>query len=124
MGAGIARTVRQFYPMAYEVDKKTSYGDKNKLGTYSCCKAEHHYYDRPITIVNAYTQFRYGRDRIHADYGAIRDVMKKINNDFEYQCLGMPKIGAGLGGGNWNIIKSILDEVFKERIIYVYTKAE
>jgi O-acetyl-ADP-ribose deacetylase (regulator of RNase III) len=32
----------------------------------------------------------------------------------------MPKIGAGLGGGDWKIIEAIIESAFHDRDVYVY----
>ena len=40
MGAGIAKTIKQKFPEAYEADLKTEKGDKAKLGTISWAKAK------------------------------------------------------------------------------------
>ena len=36
--------------------------------------------------------------------------MKWIAENHKDKKIGMPKIGAGLGGGDWNIIKEIIEE--------------
>ena len=48
MGAGIALAVKRKYPEAYEVDKRTKYGDINKLGTISVA------YCDDVIVVNGY----------------------------------------------------------------------
>ena len=45
---------------------------------------------------------------IPVSYDAIRDVMFKINETFFGKRIGIPMIGAGLAGGDWNIIKNII----------------
>ena len=37
-GAGIAKSIKERYPEAYEADLNTGHGDKNKLGHYSYAK--------------------------------------------------------------------------------------
>jgi hypothetical protein len=32
-----------------------------------------------------------------------------------------PKFGSGLAGGNWSFIKDIIDDVWKNNIVYIYT---
>ena len=116
MGAGIARQVQRLYPMAHLADVKTLWGDKSKLGNYSSARG-----DDGKLIINAYTQFNYTRHDVDVDYDAIREVMRKINNDFpEPYSIAMPKIGCGLAGGDWNIISKILEETFGKRQIVVY----
>lgn len=125
MGAGIAKQIRETYPDAYNADKATTYGDKNKLGTFTRAIVKNKYFpEREVIIINAYTQYTYGRKdgEIYANYGAIRQVMTRINDvfpDVQFK-IGMPKIGAGLARGDWNIISKIINEVFGDRKIYVY----
>ncbi len=108
MAAGIAKAIRAEFPEAYEADCKTEKGSKDKLGSYSHAvvdKDGHH-----ITVVNAYTQHDFKGPGMKADYSAIRDVFKKIKSDFAGKRIGYPKIGAGLAGGDWNIIAQIIDQ--------------
>lgn len=102
MGAGIALQIKNKYPSAYEADKNTIKGDKDKLGNYTSAKVG------DLTIVNAYTQYRPGLNDLTENYSAIHNVMKKIAVDFQGKRIGLPFIGAGLAGGDWNIIKDII----------------
>ena len=108
MGAGIAKAIRDQYPAAYEADLATEKGSRDKLGTYS--SAEVSIGDRRLTVVNAYTQFNYRGPGIKADYDAIRQVFREIKDDFAGGRIGYPMLGAGLAGGDWNTISSIIDE--------------
>jgi O-acetyl-ADP-ribose deacetylase (regulator of RNase III) len=67
----------------------------------------------PFDIINAYTQYEYGTDKMNVDYDAITMVMKKINHAYNGKRIGLPKIGAGLAGGDWNIIRDIIEEQLK-----------
>lgn len=102
MGAGIALQIKQKYPEAWEIDRNTIKGYKKKLGGYT--KAE----SNGIIVINAYTQFMPGYNDLRENYYAINKVMKKIAIDFEGKRIGLPLIGAGLAGGDWNIIKDII----------------
>jgi O-acetyl-ADP-ribose deacetylase (regulator of RNase III) len=69
--------------------------------------------DPELTVVNAYTQYRYGKNHIDGvskpvDYEAITIVMRKLNVEFKGLHIGLPKIGAGLAGGDWERIKKII----------------
>jgi hypothetical protein len=35
--------------------------------------------------------------------------------------INIPKIGCGLAGGSWDIVSDIIDDVFKDKEITVYT---
>jgi O-acetyl-ADP-ribose deacetylase (regulator of RNase III) len=108
MGAGIAKAIKLEFPEAYEADCKTEKGNKSKPGSYSSAtiNKENH----QITVVNAYTQYNYKGKGVKADYEAVRSVFKLIKNDFSGKRIGYPKIGAGLAGGDWNIISKIIDD--------------
>jgi hypothetical protein len=57
-----------------------------------------------------YTQYRYGYNgRLYANYDAIRSGMRKLASDIGGYKIGMPKIGSGKAGGNWDIILSIIE---------------
>jgi O-acetyl-ADP-ribose deacetylase (regulator of RNase III) len=105
MGAGIARTIKREFPEAYNADLMSGTG-MQKLGTYSYANV----LDGKLFIVNAYTQNRFGRDRPHLSYEALRKVMKKIKADFGGLRIAYPAIGCGLAGGNWNRVSQIIDE--------------
>jgi len=104
MGAGIAKDVRIQYPGAYKVDVATQMGSKDKLGKYTKWDGEN------ITILNLYTQWKYGNSERNADYDAIRNCMKSIKEDYSGKKIGLPLIGAGLAQGDWGIISKIIEE--------------
>lgn len=121
MGAGVAKFVKMYYPEAVIVDNMTEYGSKEKLGNYSCTDPIPHYYKgQDIIIVNAYTQFSLGGNRINVDYDAVKKVMLGIKKDFEGYTKAMPKIGAGLAGGDWEKIEGIINGVFGDEEVVVY----
>ena len=103
MGAGIAKLIKINFNDAYLSDKSTKRGDKNKLGTYTYAEIGN------LIIINAYTQYYYGnRNNYNLDYNALRDVFKRIKKDFTGKKIAFPKIGAGLGGGDWYRISQII----------------
>jgi O-acetyl-ADP-ribose deacetylase (regulator of RNase III) len=115
MGAGVAKLIKKYFPEAYQADLKTKRGDIEKLGSYS--KAE----SKGITIINAYTQYYYGNANNipPVNYEAIKTVFKKLNIDFKGETVGIPKIGSGLAGGNWNTIRDIIEHAAPDLNIIV-----
>lgn len=107
MGAGIAKTIKQKFPEAYAADCRTQKGSREKLGTCTYAQVKGNRYD--LTIVNAYTQHHY-RGRHNIDYEALRACMKAIKDKYAGKRIGLPKIGAGLAGGSWKLISSIIEE--------------
>jgi O-acetyl-ADP-ribose deacetylase (regulator of RNase III) len=116
-GAGIARAIKQRWPATHYTDvQHTAYGDRNKLGSVTTTQVS-----PKLTVVNAYTQFGYGSGRPNVDYEAIRAAFRRIKQLYGNKGLrfGIPKIGAGLAGGDWNIIAKIVDEVMEVEDITV-----
>ena len=114
MGAGIAKEVKQRFNEAYLADLGTKYGDRNKLGDYTYAE-----YDG-FKILNLYTQYKYTRHEVDADYSAIASVFSKLNEEYKGQTLGIPVIGAGLAGGNWADISSIIETETPDLDVFVY----
>ena len=65
----------------------------------------------PLTVVNAYTQYQPGKN---LDYEALTLCMRKINHIFKGKHIGLPQIGAGIAGGDWNRIKTIIQQELKD----------
>ena len=117
MGAGIAKGVAARFPQALEADRQTSKGDRTKLGT--CSFAEIETPHGKLTVVNAYTQFHYRGRGDKADYEAIRACMHWLAGHFDQARIGLPKIGAGLAGGDWPRIERIITQELAGRDVTV-----
>jgi O-acetyl-ADP-ribose deacetylase (regulator of RNase III) len=66
-----------------------------------------------LTVVNAYTQYRYGKNHADGDekpfdYEAFTLCMRKMNHVFKGKHIGMPRIGSHLAGGEWEQIEEII----------------
>ena len=112
MGAGIAKGIKLHFPEAYKEDLKTTKGDINKLGTISQAEIKLNN-NKTIIVVNAYTQFKWAGSGRKADYNAIRSAFREIKRLHTGKRIGYPAIGAGLAGGDWNIISEIINEELK-----------
>lgn len=104
MGAGIAKQIRENFPKAYEADRLTGKGDREKLGTITFAEID------GLVVVNAYTQYHYSGSGVLLDYEALRKCLRTIQKQFGGKKIGLPKIGAGLAGGDWNTILIIIAE--------------
>jgi len=79
---------------------------------------------RDLVVVNAYTQIAPGVNIIDSDlppldYEALTLCMRKINQEFRGKHIGLPQIGAGLAGGDWEEIKKIIQSELKDCLITV-----
>ena len=109
MGKGIALSIRRQYPAAFDADRATPKGDRAKLGT--CSSARIVGRTQPFVLVNAYTQYHGSGPRPLVDLEAVRSCMGWIRDQFSGQRIGLPRIGAGLAGGDWPTLAAIIDEV-------------
>lgn len=118
MGSGVALAVKNKYPEAFDqyVDLCNTYTTAELLGTIQTIIVK-----KGITLVNAFTQLNFGQGR-QVNYDAIYKVFEEVNLFMtELDEIGMqrtlyfPKIGAGLGGGNWRIISTIIEETVDQR---------
>lgn len=118
MGSGIAPQIKHKFPEAYTADCATKSGDESKLGTITHTDTS----KKPV-VVNLYSQFGYsGRKhgKIDLDYDALRSGLKLVKQQFSGKFIGMPKIGAGLAGGDWSIIEKIIEEeLYGEYVVVV-----
>lgn len=107
MGKGIALTIKKAFPKAYVVDCETEAKDKTKMGT--CSVAECELDKGSVIIVNAYTQFHWKGPEGNVCYEAIESCVKLIKENYSDKKIGLPLIGAGLGGGDWGRISKIIE---------------
>lgn len=109
MGGGLAREIRELFPMAATVDDETQKGDYNKLGNYTTA------FTGKFLIVNAYTQYSMSRGTDVFEYGAFQLILEKLAFAFPGKRFGLPYIGCGLAGGEQETIVDMID-VFAGRI--------
>lgn len=127
MGGGVASQVRLQYVRAYE-DYHDAYDEEGlELGTIIPVEVEPFKF-----IVNAMTQHGCGGDKRYVNYEAVAQVFERTV-ELAYQIaernagrllpIVFPQIGAGLAGGDWEIIKVIIDRTIPddiEKILYIY----
>ena len=134
--SGLApQMVKAFQTDNFKMEAPSYKGSMNKLGaidskmfTMSSGVPDFRKFD--LVVVNAYTQYYnkannpQGETAINADYEAITLCMRKLNHRFKGKHIGLPKIGAGRAGGDWNIIKSIIQKELKDCqiTIVIYNK--
>ena len=104
MGGGIAREIRERYPMAALVDNETESGDYRKLGNYTTA------FTGKFLIVNAYTQYHMSRGTDVFEYRAFELILQKLIHTYGNKQIGLPYIGMGLAGGDKEIILDMIAE--------------
>lgn len=108
MGGGIAGQISKRWPMVSAVDILTESGDINKLGQIQIVPQRRND-GTDFYVVNAYTQYEYGTDKMNVDYEAIVMAFRKVAKSFlPGTQIAYPRIGCGLAGGDWDVVKEII----------------
>lgn len=125
MGAGIAPQMAK----AFGADKfpmELAGKGLNKLGCidYKEVIVDQEDSTGTLKVVNAYTQYSYGRNHLDGidrplDYEALTLCMRKMNYTFKGQTIGLPQIGCGLAGGDWEVVREIIKKELRDCNIIV-----
>ncbi|AUR85850.1 macro domain protein [Vibrio phage 1.081.O._10N.286.52.C2] len=112
-GSGIAGQLREF-PEVYQADIDYGRkGDVTKLGELSVALfADNTPGHLDAAVFNLYTQFSMGTNKQHAEYAAIKMAVEAMCRDAyaAHNPIYVPLIGAGLAGGDWELIRQIIDK--------------
>lgn len=114
MGSGVAKAIKEKYPLAFSTYKLAYQDNFLQLGWAQSIKVSD-----SLIIWNAITQQFFGLPGRNCSYDGIQNAFEYLNGRIENGHHGLDKIkkeihipfiGSGLGGGNWNIIKTIIEE--------------
>jgi O-acetyl-ADP-ribose deacetylase (regulator of RNase III) len=109
MSAGIAKQIRDRYPTTYMADWQDKREPLQKLGDFS--------YDPWCNVFNLYSQLLPGNN---VDYVALRLSLRKMAKVISVgQRIGLPQLSCGIAGGDWEIIKEIIQEELKQHDVTV-----
>lgn len=119
MGGGIAKEIRERFPLAYEADTKATQQWQRpvaKLGNVSWYAHKNEHNKEVFVIINAYTQVetsKQGEDVFEYDSFAV--ILQKLVDIGEGMRFGLPYIGMGLAGGDKDRIMAMI-ESFAEKV--------
>jgi O-acetyl-ADP-ribose deacetylase (regulator of RNase III) len=134
MGAGLAKQIRNKYPYVYEeyvklikwATEEYKRGHSKTDSLLSSCQ----FVDTPDdkVVANIFGQEGYGRGRIQTDYVALSKGLQSIresiidsNSPLFNKSVALPYgIGCGLAGGDWNIIRRMIEEIFNDCEVTLY----
>lgn len=117
MGSGVAKALFTKYP-----EVKTSYHEfcsgvpeLSRLGEVQPVDCGE------VIVFNCFTQFNYGYDnKKYVSYEAIVKCFKTLNMYLKGQSIAIPRIGCGLAGGDWTVVRALIDELTPDLDVYVY----
>ena len=107
MGGGIAREIRERYPMCAEIDRLTESGERMKLGNWT------EFDSGKFIIINAYTQYNMSQGTDVFEYTAFQLILEKLVHVYGTQRIGLPYIGMGLAGGDAKWIVPMIEQFAK-----------
>lgn len=122
-GRGIAKHfVKHFqtnHQHLYRLEAERFRGDINKLGqiewrTHKVELDQVTNRGADLVVVNCYTQYRYGSNRVNVDYDAVRLCLRKLNHRFKGRRIGLPKIGCGEAKGDWMIVERMIKQELRD----------
>jgi O-acetyl-ADP-ribose deacetylase (regulator of RNase III) len=120
MGAGIALSIRQKWPIVYEQYKSycKQYEPSRILSNVQLVKVNSH-----LFVANCFGQLKPGYG-LMTDYSAWDKILQRLFDNatsFNNLDIHFPyRIGCGLAGGDWNIIKNKIENFFNNSSIQVY----
>ena len=115
MGSGIAKQVRERYPWVYAHYKQLCKNFRNRkedlLGMVQGV-----YIDEETKILNLYAQLNYGYDgKCYTNYDALKKTLMYISSRYPRNIIAIPYLmGCHRGGGDWNIVYKMIEEVFAD----------
>lgn len=114
-GSGVAGAVAKAWPSVKKAYHNLQEVDGCQLGFIQPIKVEEGF------VINMGTQQNYlPRGLRHVDYVALEKCLIKLKllSDHYGWDIGIPMIGAGLGGGDWGLIESIIERSFPSIKVY------
>lgn len=124
-GKGVALAIKEKFPLAYMADVNFRGQPLERLGKFSLCEMPEG------RIYNIYSQFDYRFESLNherkierkTDYEALYKGLEMVRDDMiskNLKSLALPYFyGCGLGGGNWDIVKTMFEVVFGDAGIQV-----
>ena len=119
MGSGIAKQIRQKYPVVwedYDNECKSYSISLALLGTILPCAVK-----EDLTVINLFAQMYYGRDgKRYTSYDALDECLFKVAKRMKGVGLPLdlihhPMLGCGLGGAHWSVVQPMIDLHFEGR---------
>lgn len=111
MGAGLAKQIKEKFPFVFKAYKKKCLSTNSLalLGDVQFVSV----LERNYIIANCFGQERYGADKMYTDYEALRKCFRMIHSNFPNDTIRIPyKMGCGLAGGDWSVVRGIIEEEF------------
>lgn len=116
MGGGVALALKKKWPIVYnnyiEMGKQYKKTSNEWLGTCQIIKIDQNRY-----VANLFGQDDLGYGKCYTNYEALETALKELALQVEYiglKTIAFPWfISCGLAGGDWNIVKPLIEKTFE-----------
>lgn len=114
MGSGIAKQVKERFPQVFDEYKKFCNSTPNKSELLGSVLGV--YVDDVGYIVNIFAQDKFGYDgKRYTNYKALQNGLDHANKLVFGKTIAIPYlIGCCRGGGNWNVVYSMIEKIFSD----------
>lgn len=133
MGGGVARQVKERYPVVFkwykrwcDESKETAkrLGKSPLLGKIQIVHKD----DFSVNdikdsqaIINLYAQDKYGWSGCYTDYEALRKCLQQVNQIFKGRSVAIPyMMSCARGGGDWDIVYRMIEDELKDCNVTLY----
>ena len=115
MNSGIAKQVRDKYPNVFNAYKELCDSALNKSELLGSSLGV--YVDNVGYIVNIFAQDKFGYDgKCYTNYEALRNGFEFADKLVFNKTIAIPyRIGCARGGGDWDIVYKMIEEIFTDR---------
>jgi len=133
MGAGLATHIKAKYPNVFEEYKLhcVSHGrERTLMGQCQIVEAV----PGKKWVANLFGQFEYGRSSeqvvetgMNTEYEHLRTAlewMKSVAEEYGYTVALPYQLGSGLAGGDWKVVRQMIEEVFHDYYVTIYRLPE
>lgn len=122
MGSGVAKQIKETFPAVFDEYRIRCYSQRtigNALGECQLVETANGMY-----VANIFGQCDYGNDgKRYTDYAALKSAfisLRKQMRELNLHTLSLPYLmGCGLGGGNWDSVLHIINDVFKDTDVVI-----
>ncbi len=122
MGGGVALALRKRWPIVYKnyiaLGEECNKSSEEWLGTCQIVKIDQNRY-----VANLFGQDDLGYEKCYTNYAALETALKELLFHVEYmelKTIAFPWLmSCGLAGGDWSIVKPLIEKTFEDSDIEI-----
>lgn len=122
MGSGVAKQVKEKYPIVFEQYKSWCDDPELKPSLLGRIQTVHIDDTGKHAIVNLFAQDKFGYDgNCYTDYEALKQCLTEVNKAFAGCTVAIPYLMAcHRGGGDWSVVSKMIEETLTDCDVTLY----